>query len=87
MRVVTLSPSHVKLNSCGPQSGGRWPLVKGQLMFVRSPQEKYWLQFGRLIMSLEGNDAVKWRNNKRVERKEVAAAVLRGCIGGGIRRA
>jgi len=44
------------------------------------------LQFERLLMSFEGNDAVKWRNNKRVERKEVAEAVLRGCIGGGIRR-
>jgi hypothetical protein len=55
-------------------------------MFVRAPQEKVWLQFERLLMSFEGNDAVKWRNNKRVERKEVAAAVLRGCIGGGIRR-
>jgi hypothetical protein len=42
------------------------------------------LQFERLLMSFEGNDVVKWRNNKRVERKEVAEAVLRGCIGGGI---
>jgi hypothetical protein len=55
-------------------------------MSVRAPQEKFWLQFERLLMSFEGDDAVKWRNNKRVERKEVAAAVLRGCIGGGIRR-
>jgi hypothetical protein len=55
-------------------------------MFVRAPQEKFWLQFERLLVSFEGYDAVKWRSNKRVERKEVAAAVLRGCIGGGIRR-
>lgn len=55
-------------------------------MFVKASQENVWLQFERLLMSLEGNDAVKWRNNKRVERKEAAAAVLRGCIGGGIRR-
>jgi hypothetical protein len=55
-------------------------------MSVRAPQEKFWLRFERLFMEFEGDDAVKWRNNKRVERKEVAAAVLRGCIGGGIRR-
>jgi hypothetical protein len=34
-------------------------------------------------MSLEGSDVVKWRERKRVRRKEV---VVRGCIGGGIRR-
>jgi len=56
------------------------------VMSVRTPQEKFWLQFERLLMSFEGDDAVKWRNNKRVERKEVAAAVPRGRIGGGIRR-
>ena len=55
-------------------------------MFVRSPQEKFWLQFERLLAPFEGNDAVKWKNNRRVKRKEVAEAVLRGCIGGGMRR-
>ena len=55
-------------------------------MFVRAPQEKVWLQFGRLLASFQGDDAVKWKNNKRVKRKEVAEAALRGCIGGGMRR-
>jgi hypothetical protein len=51
-------------------------------MSVRAPQEN----FERLLVSFEGNDAVKWRSNKRVERKVAAAAVPRGHIGGGIRR-
>ena len=34
-------------------------------------------------MSLEGSDVVKWRERKRVRREEV---LVRGCIGGGIRR-
>ena len=35
-------------------------------------------------MSLEGSDVVKWRETRRVRRKE--EVVVRGCIGGGIRR-
>jgi len=42
------------------------------------------LQFERSPVSLEGSDVVKWRERKRVRRKEVV--VVRGCIGGGIRR-
>jgi hypothetical protein len=37
-------------------------------------------------MSLEGSDVVKWRERKRVRRKEVVVVVVRGCIVGGIRR-
>ena len=37
-------------------------------------------------MPLEGIDVVKWRERKRVRRKEVVVVVVRGCIGGGIRR-
>ena len=51
---------------------------------MRVPHEKVWLQFERLLLSLEGADVVKWRQKRRVRRKEVV--VVRGCIGGGIRR-
>lgn len=34
-------------------------------------------------MPLEGSDVAKWRERKRVRREEV---LVRGCIGGGIRR-
>jgi hypothetical protein len=34
-------------------------------------------------MSLEGSDVIKWREKRRVRRKE--EVVVRGCIGGGIR--
>ena len=42
------------------------------------------MQFERLLVSLERSDVVKWREEKRVRRKE--EVVVRGCIGGGIRR-
>ena len=42
------------------------------------------MQFERSPVSLEGSDVVKWRERKRVRRKE--EVVVRVCIGGGIRR-